>query len=112
MLLRSGIETNIVYNKNINDKCYICMEPITNNKIITDCSHNFHALCIHKWINIPNNNYNNCPVCRQNIDNIGNYLNVFKHDKTRIWYINVDPPYWMKQIRIQRALNSNQIVRT
>lgn len=105
MRLRSGRDTNNSYNYNITT-CIICNEQINNNKIITECSHTFHTLCIHKWINLPNNNYNTCPICRKNIDYTGNYLNIVKHDKNRMWYIHVEPPYWVKQLRIQR-INSN-----
>lgn len=96
MLLRSGRETQYPHNYYMKYFCSICMNQITTNKIITECSHSFHELCIHKWINLPNYNYNNCPVCRKNINNTGNYLNMYKHDKTRIWYIHVDPPFWIK----------------
>ena len=82
--------------------CSICLSNETEHMIETNCGHNFHKLCIHKWINLPNYCYNNCPVCRGNINALGNYLNIDDIEPNRIWYLHVKPPYWVYSRIIER----------
>ena len=52
-----------IYDKSDENKCSICLEDNNNNKILLDCGHIYHALCIQKW-KLRNNS---CPICRQKI---------------------------------------------
>lgn len=48
------------------DSCTICRENYSNNeeiRIINNCNHNFHRICIDEWIT----NHRTCPICRGNI---------------------------------------------
>ena len=50
--------------------CTICYEnynEITEISIL-QCSHNYHKNCLKKWI--CDNNKNNCPYCRKNIEEL------------------------------------------
>lgn len=42
-------------------ECCICLEDVRHNKIILDCSHQFHSDCIYTWTI----NKKSCPVCRR-----------------------------------------------
>ena len=87
--------------------CAICREEIETEEIFsyecgeypyikTRCGHTFHKTCLHKWINTPDYKYNSCPMCRENIDNIGHYLNEVEHSAERIWNVHVNYPFWYK----------------
>jgi len=102
----------LIYKTN----CAICYENIKEDQlsdiswieypnIETPCKHIFHKLCLHKWINIPNNKYNNCPICRANIDEIGNYLNVVEPSANRIWTIHVNKPWWIPSRQLGLGTN-------
>ena len=47
-------------------ECAICLDTYdSSNAVKLNCSHNFHNECIEKWKNVKNE----CPVCRESIDN-------------------------------------------
>tara|TARA_Y100000385_G_C12581171_1_gene420543 strand:+ start:215 stop:517 length:303 start_codon:yes stop_codon:yes gene_type:complete len=52
--------------------CPICMDKQGKYKILLDCGHSIHPLCLKQWIN-DNYDYNNddiwCPSCKKNINN-------------------------------------------
>ena len=52
-----------LYNKSEENKCSICLEDNNKNKILLDCGHYYHVLCIQKW-KLRNDS---CPICRQKI---------------------------------------------
>ena len=52
-----------LYNKSEESKCSICLEDNNKNKILLDCGHYYHVLCIQKW-KLRNDS---CPICRQKI---------------------------------------------
>ena len=52
-----------IYNKSEESKCSICLEDNNKNKILLDCGHYYHVLCIQKW-KLRNDS---CPICRQRI---------------------------------------------
>mgnify|MGYP002814414032 CR=1 FL=1 len=62
---------NILIYKSIilpeNTDCSICLEKYRTRITIVElqCSHNFHRMCIDKWIK----NNSSCPYCRKNISN-------------------------------------------
>ena len=99
----------ILKELNMNTNCAICHEQIEEPQlsdisrdfeypnIETPCKHVYHKVCLHKWINIPDNKYNNCPMCRGNINKIGNYLNVIEHSPNRIWTLHVRKPWWLNR---------------
>jgi hypothetical protein len=45
-----------------NNECSICFQPLSIGKTIKleGCLHEFHTICIHKWLK----NQKNCPYCR------------------------------------------------
>lgn len=49
------------------DICPICLDIHGNRKIkmLAKCKHEFHTLCINKWIR--NDTNTTCPVCRESI---------------------------------------------
>jgi len=60
------------YNKKKNEKskvecgkyeCSICLDDIEDDFFVTECGHQFHKKCIHKWYN----SSQECPNCRGHI---------------------------------------------
>lgn len=53
-------------------KCPICLEIVNNpqQQYKTICNHYFCKECINKWTKTNQQNYNLCPICRQEIDTI------------------------------------------
>lgn len=50
--------------RNSTDICPICLELLSSRKhIVTNCGHYFHESCLNNW-------NGDCPVCRQNLQNI------------------------------------------
>jgi len=43
--------------------CTICFELI-EDKVHTNCNHEFCRTCLAKWIETDNHCHNNCPLCR------------------------------------------------
>ena len=49
-------------------ECPICLETIKIiNEIKTPCNHYFCEMCLNKWKQSNQRNYNLCPICRQEI---------------------------------------------
>lgn len=44
-----------------NEPCSICLEPLKQNLILTDCTHIFHQACLSQC------NKRECPLCRSNL---------------------------------------------
>ncbi len=62
----SSVNTHI---KSDDCSCSICLEDITKDKFITDCSHVFHKKCIIDWIvQIDINKKQFCPYCRTELN--------------------------------------------
>ena len=55
--------------------CSICLQPLNEEKTITNCNHTFCTSCIDQWFNTGNN----CPICREGITEI-----IRNEEKTRI----------------------------
>uniref|UniRef100_A0A6C0KZD2 RING-type domain-containing protein n=1 Tax=viral metagenome TaxID=1070528 RepID=A0A6C0KZD2_9ZZZZ len=55
--------------------CSICLQPMNEEKTITNCNHTFCTPCIDEWFNTGNN----CPMCREGITEI-----IRNQEKTRI----------------------------
>jgi hypothetical protein len=64
---------NIIEINNIT--CPICLEEQKINEEWSKlfCNHEFHYLCLKNWLRINNN----CPVCRQPINNLTNSNNLY-----------------------------------
>lgn len=64
--------SDIYYNSYM--KCPICLEIINNpqQQYKTICNHYFCKECLNKWNNSNQQNYNLCPICRQEINTIIN----------------------------------------
>ena len=45
--------------------CCICLMPIDENNYTLQCKHNFHEMCIMKWLQTGSNK---CPYCRDKIN--------------------------------------------
>lgn len=88
----------------MDNECIICLNTCDYKneddikEITTECNHKFHKICLHMWGHIPNDKYNNCPICRSNIDKSIKLLN--DTNKSRIWNIDIQPPFWIKKDRI------------
>ena len=48
------------------DNCSICLEVYKENtyKRTLNCNHHFHKKCIDKWLNLCNDEFIHCPICR------------------------------------------------
>jgi len=55
-------------------ECPVCLEIIdcSENIFKTTCNHDFCKNCLIKWNNSNQQNYNLCPICRQEINTIIN----------------------------------------
>lgn len=47
------------------DQCIICYQNYTDKVVKLPCNHNFHDICIKKWLT----DHNTCPLCRTNVLN-------------------------------------------
>ena len=43
--------------------CYICFDPLLNERCILECSHIYHSRCIQEW----NIYKDTCPQCRSSL---------------------------------------------
>jgi hypothetical protein len=48
------------------EQCVICLEPVSRDMGVTDCSHSFCSHCIQQWVR----ECSTCPICRQEITRI------------------------------------------
>jgi len=77
----SGIEN---LNLNVNaeseevDKCPICLNPLNEFTVTTDCNHKFHIACLKP---VCKGNNPRCPLCRKNISDTCQLL---KYDSSKI----------------------------
>ena len=53
--------SNIIVEAGVNLQCPICLCPILENGVSTECNHSFHKKCILEWYSIQKT----CPICRQ-----------------------------------------------
>lgn len=53
-------------------ECPICLEPMNDStqQYKTLCNHHFCIECLDKWNQSKQQNYNLCPICRQDITTI------------------------------------------
>ena len=47
-------------NSTISEVCAICHNGLTGGVELLKCSHAFHTMCIHRWLQ----NASTCPMCR------------------------------------------------
>ena len=80
-------------NNNIEDDCPICFTPLTNeNRIITDCNHNYCFGCFGQYLESIKNNVNEnpkCCFCRNKISKI-NYFNQNSYQNLQNSYLLPD----------------------
>lgn len=59
-----SIESEFGYgaNDSQDERCSICLDPISTDELTLKCRHSFHSNCIDTWHN--KNSYLSCPMCR------------------------------------------------
>ena len=86
-------------------KCTICYEDGINVKIIP-CSHLFHRDCIENWIRSNTPNRMKCPICRNNIKKLVDFIDssIIRNFDTSDPLSNPSPDYFVAQ-QIQNEIN-------
>jgi len=66
--LSSITDENLDESDNIShDTCSICLTDLSENVGKLKCGHQFHRVCIYKWL--IDENKNTCPICRLDVVN-------------------------------------------
>ena len=67
--IERNVTRNFINRCECQKRCTICLDNIIsdNNKIITECNHEFHFICFIKYVCDSNDREIKCPNCRQYI---------------------------------------------